>query len=99
MSSDSNIFVGLTDDISAGGVFVATYDVLPLGRKIELEVRLPDQDEPICAQAEVRWHRSVSDPQAGELVGFGARFYEISETDQARLRDFIRQREPLFHPE
>jgi uncharacterized protein (TIGR02266 family) len=99
MSSDSNIFVGLTDDISEGGIFVATYDVLPVGRKIDLEVSLPGQDAPICAQAEVRWHRSVADPISGELVGFGAKFFDISDSDQERLRDFIMQRDPLFHPE
>lgn len=99
MSSDSNFFVGFTDNVSEGGLFLATYNLLPIGREVELEFRLPDEEKPIRAQAEVRWHRSVSDPGNGELVGFGARFSKVPEGDQERLKSFLSKREPIFHPE
>ena len=99
LRSDSNFYVGFADNISEGGLFVATHDLLPIGSAITLEFRLPGDDEPICIPAEVRWQRPVSDPENGILPGFGAKFLEVDSADQARLDDFISSREPLFHPD
>ena len=99
LTSDSNLFVGFSGNISEGGLFVATHELLPIGSKLELEFCLPNDEEPICSRAEVRWHRTVSDPQNGVLPGFGARFIEVTQTDVTRIEDFISGREPLFHPE
>lgn len=98
-SSDSNFFIGFTENISEGGLFLATYDLLPVGEQIELELQLPNHEEPIRTHAEVRWHRRLTDPQNGELVGFGAKFMDLPVSDHAHLKDFIETREPLFHPE
>ena len=99
MSSDSNLYVGLTDDISAGGLFIATHEMLPVGQIVELDFRLPEHQEPISVRAEVRWQRTYSDPTNGVLPGFGAAFVDLDEEDQTRLEDFVNSREPMFHPE
>lgn len=99
LHSESNFFIGFTDNISEGGLFLATYDLLPIGEQIELELQLPDHDGPIRAHAEVRWHRKYIDPVNGEVVGFGVKFVDLPAAAQAHLRDFIETREPLFHPE
>lgn len=98
MNSDSNVYVGLTDNVSKGGLFIATYDLLAIGRTIELEFRLPEHEEPIEVQAEVRWHRPESDPDNGAPRGFGARFVDLDDGDRERLEAFVEDREPMFHP-
>jgi uncharacterized protein (TIGR02266 family) len=99
MSSDSNFYVGFADNVSEGGLFVATHELLPIGETIDLEFRLPDDDESISLQAEVRWHRTASDLRNGVLPGFGARFIDMGPEQRARLEEFVSNREPLFHPE
>ena len=97
--SESNLFIGFTENISEGGLFLATYDLLPVGEEIEVQLQLPDHKEPIRAQAKVRWHRRLTDPESGEIVGFGAQFTDLSANDHDHLKSFIETREPLFHPE
>ena len=99
LSSESNFFTGFTDNISEGGLFVATHDLLPIGQILELEFRLPDADEPICVEAKVRWHRTRESAYDGTPVGFGAQFINIDESDQTFLEKFVAEREPLFFPE
>ena len=99
MTSESNFYVGLTDNISEGGLFLATYDLLPVGRTIELEFRLPDDDEPIAVVAEVRWHRQVAVAHSDAPAGFGVQFVKMDKADKERLQKFVDRREPLFFPE
>ena len=93
-SSESNFYVGFTENLSEGGVFVATHAARDLGAKIDLVIALPDQ-EPIRAAGTVRWHRQYS--EANETMpGMGIRFEELSANDEARIRDFARARQPMF---
>lgn len=98
MTSDSNLYVGFADNVSEGGLFVATHELLPIGTTLELEFCLPDDEVPIHSTAEVRWHRTASDPKNGVLPGFGACFVEIDAADRERVEEFVDGREPLFHP-
>ncbi len=93
-SSESNFYVGFTENLSEGGVFVATHAVRNVGAKIDLVIALHDQ-EPIRATGTVRWHRQYS--EANETSpGMGIRFEELSPHDEARIRDFARSRQPMF---
>lgn len=99
MTSESNFFVGFADNISDGGLFVATQQLVTEGSEVELELRLPDGGEPVRARAEVRWQRHAQDLPNGALPGFGARFIDLPEESRARLDAFLKEREPLFYPE
>ena len=99
VSSESNFYVGFADNISKGGLFVATHDLLPIGQTLLLQFRLPEQQEPIEVEAVVRWQRTHSDPDNGVLPGFGAQFVDLDDDECARLQDFINSRAPLFHPD
>ena len=33
VASDHNVYTGFTEDISSGGLFVATHDILPIGTR------------------------------------------------------------------
>src|SRR5947207_2911002 len=54
-SSDSHFFVGLTNDISTGGVFVSTYRPLEIGQQVQLDFALPEGT--IQVKGTVRWRR------------------------------------------
>ncbi len=99
ISSDSNLYVGFSDDMSEGGLFVATHEILPIGDVVDLEFVLPGDDEPICVRAEVRWHRAFADLENNVLPGFGAKFIDLAPDDSARLDEFLQTREAMFHPE
>lgn len=99
ISSDSNLYVGFSDDMSEGGLFVATHEFIPIGDTVDLEFELPGHDEPVRVQAEVRWHRAVADLDNGVLPGFGAKFDDLSDPDRTRLEQFLETREAIFHPE
>ena len=99
MNSGSNLYVGFTDNISEGGLFVATHEIVDIGTLIDLEFVLPGDDEPIQAKGEVRWQRTVAEMGEGVFPGFGVKFTELSDRALERLQEFLNTREPIFHPE
>ena len=93
--SDSNFYTGLSQDISAGGLFVATYNLMDVGTVVQLEFDLSDGRPPIEVQGEVRWireHNEYSD--AGP--GMGLRFVDLAPEAHARIVAFVSQRDTLF---
>jgi uncharacterized protein (TIGR02266 family) len=99
MTSDSNLYVGFTDNISEGGLFVATHELLEIGERVTLEFELPGVDETLRVEGEVRWHRTASDLDEGVYPGFGVKFTDLGDEQQAQLQAFLDERDPLFHPD
>lgn len=95
--SASNFYKGLggNDVVDSGGIFVATYQVLPVGRNLLIRVSLPGGYE-FEAKGVVRWTREAS---AGDEMspGYGAQFTEISPEARQLVYRYARNREPLFH--
>ncbi|MBI5533859.1 MAG: PilZ domain-containing protein [Deltaproteobacteria bacterium] len=89
-TSDTNFYVGLTEDISEGGIFVATHVAEPIGSLVELTLELGDGAEPIAFKGRVRWLREC-EPQ-----GMGVMFEGLSAEHQARIAAFMRSRSPEF---
>jgi uncharacterized protein (TIGR02266 family) len=96
--SESNFYVGFTENLSESGVFVATYLVRPLGSLVELSLRLLGRDEPLKVRGEVRWVRLYS-PTSDAGPGMGIRFEAISEADRAEITKFLATRDPIFFTE
>lgn len=96
LASDSNFFAGLSNDISEGGIFVATYLLLRPGTLADLEFTLPDGGAPIRVLGEVRWLR---EPQTDRRImpGMGFRFLNLSEGDRQRVVRFVSQRETILY--
>lgn len=94
--SESNFYTGFTSDISAGGLFVATYDIRPIGAVVNLEFTLPDGHE-VKVKGEVRWVKDPIDSDSDGSPGYGVKFEELSENDREAIEEFIANREPLFH--
>jgi uncharacterized protein (TIGR02266 family) len=90
---EAQFFAGLSLDISEGGLFVATYHVLPLGTQLGLRFELPDGTE-IQARGEVRWIRR---PHAHEdRPGLGIAFTELSAEALEKIVAYCETRPPLY---
>jgi len=96
LSSESNFYTGFTNDISEGGLFVATHNLAPRGTVMELEFSLSDEEEPIVVQAEVRWVCEYSASSDGH-PGMGLQFKNLQEKDRQRIERFVKMRETLFY--
>jgi uncharacterized protein (TIGR02266 family) len=95
LGSDHNFYAGFAENLSAGGIFVATHLLKPVGSSIELSIHLPENDEPICGKGEVRWVREYNE-RSDMPPGMGIRFNEIEQSAVEAIERFLRQREPLF---
>ena len=89
-TSQDNFFSGRTKDISAGGVFIATDVALPVGAMLTLHLKLVGAT--IHAPAEVTW---VLFDDAGEVVGLGVRFVELTSPARAKIDAFMKRRDPM----
>jgi len=93
LHSETNFFVGFAEDISDGGLFVATYDLLPIGTELTLSLVLPGGRQ-IVAPARVTW---IRDPHDGDLApGVGVRFERLDEEDRDAIDRFLKKRAPMF---
>lgn len=97
--SATNFYKGLSgnDVVNSGGIFIATYQIPPIGKQLLIRVSLPGGYE-FEAKGIVRWTRD-SNSSGGDLVspGFGAQFTEISPEARQLVYRYARNREPLFH--
>jgi uncharacterized protein (TIGR02266 family) len=93
-ASDSQLYTGLSENLSQGGVFVATHVPRKVGEKLDLTLVLPDL-EPIRTVGEVRWVREVSD-RIDAPPGIGLRFVSLTYEDATAIRAFLKMRAPLF---
>ncbi len=99
LSSEHNFWTGLTMNISEGGLFVATYNVVPIGTVLVVNMLIPFEHDPIVTLAEVRWTRECSE-QTDVPPGLGLRFVDTDEASLAKIRRFVMTlREPLFFEE
>ncbi|MBI2897169.1 MAG: TIGR02266 family protein [Deltaproteobacteria bacterium] len=88
---ETNFYVGFSGDLSDGGLFVATYELLPVGSNLTVEVTLPDEHR-VVASGRVAWVR-----EEGESTpGMGVHLEPLPETDMKSIRSFMRKREPIF---
>ena len=92
-SSESQFFVGLSGDLSGGGLFVATWRKLPVAAQVNLALSLPDG--PVFARGSVRWVREQM--EGGGVPGLGIAFDSLSPQDRARVEAFCAGRAPLYY--
>lgn len=95
LGSDHNFYAGFTENLSEGGVFVATHLIKPVGERLELTIHLPDSDAVIRGLGEVRWLRTYSE-QSNVPPGMGVRFVELEPGSLEAIERFLERREPLF---
>ena len=94
VGSDHNFYAGFAENLSAGGVFIATHKLKPVGSKIELSINLPDGAQ-VKAIGEVRWIR-VFNEHSDTPPGMGVKFEGIDDASVAAIQGFLSRRDPLF---
>jgi len=98
LESDHNFYTGLTQNISAGGVFIATNHIRRIGDRITLKFTLPASERTIDVETEVRWIRENTALQRVEgAQGMGVRFINLSAEASALINGFLESRESLYY--
>ncbi|MGC4092580.1 MAG: TIGR02266 family protein [Polyangiaceae bacterium] len=91
-TEETQFFSGLTQDISEGGVFIATYQLFPIGSRLELSFDLPDGTK-VNTWGRVRWLREET-PHS--RPGMGVEFGELTEDMLRAIQRFCAARPPLY---
>ncbi|HYP91391.1 MAG TPA: TIGR02266 family protein [Polyangiaceae bacterium] len=94
VGSDHNFYAGFAENLSAGGVFIATHKLKPVGSKIELTINLPDGAQ-LKTEGEVRWIR-VFNEHSDTPPGMGVRFNDLPASSVSAIQNFLARRDPLF---
>jgi uncharacterized protein (TIGR02266 family) len=94
--SEDNFYQGFSEDIGDGGLFIATYDLKPIGSIIDIELTLPS-GHIMRASAEVRWLRDLRDDCEGVSPGMGLAFRELLPEDRRAIGAFVDARAPIFY--
>jgi uncharacterized protein (TIGR02266 family) len=98
LESDTNFYTGLTQNISTGGLFIATQKIKRVGERIHLKFTLPGATAPIECETEVRWIRENSSLlRTDGSPGMGVRFIDMSPKDAETIEHFLANRESLFY--
>ena len=95
IESEDNLYAGLSYDVSAGGIFVATIDTPPLGTAVAVTVTLPDGTRLELAGL-VRWVRDPGRASAGLPAGVGIEWDELPMDALRSLLHFAELRDPLL---
>lgn len=76
-------------NISRGGLFIRTQDILPVGTEIEISFRLPNHTKPIQSRVRVMWTYRQPASVAMNSSGMGVQFLQIQDDDKAAIQAFI----------
>ncbi len=96
--SETNFFMGFTEDISTGGLFIATYDTKEIGTHMNINFTLPN-GHLVSVEGTVRWVREYNETTPDTMPGMGVQFENLPEKDKAAIHGFIDQRPPVFYEE
>jgi uncharacterized protein (TIGR02266 family) len=98
LESDHNFYTGLTQNISAGGLFIATNAIRKIGDRITLQFSLPGTPEPLAVETEVRWIRENSAlSRVDGATGMGVRFVNLSPQAATAIQQFLESRDSLYY--
>jgi uncharacterized protein (TIGR02266 family) len=79
-------------NVSTGGLFIETLNLLPLGTPLMIEFILPEQDKTIQSDGKVAWLNHPEMMKNPNLpVGMGLQFLNISFDDMNAIREFIKK--------
>jgi uncharacterized protein (TIGR02266 family) len=81
-------YPGVTKNICAGGVFVATLGAFSVGERVAVRLTIPGDVEPVEALAEVRWSRCFQELD-DQPAGLGLRFID-TPLGAARVERIVR---------
>jgi uncharacterized protein (TIGR02266 family) len=95
LGSDHNFYAGFAENVSAGGLFIATHMLQPVGERIEFRVNLPGASNVVRGLGEVRWVRDYCE-SSNVPPGMGLRFINLAPGSEELIAEFLAQRDPIF---
>jgi|GEM_PF-420176 len=96
----SEFFTGFSENISTGGLFVATYQTLPkMGQTFSLNFVLPNGEKFKDVEGEVAWVREYSVRNPELSPGFGLKFTNLTLEQSSKINLYILKEGALFFPE
>jgi uncharacterized protein (TIGR02266 family) len=99
IDSEHNFYAGLAQNLSEGGIFIATHIVHPIGTKFNLSIHLDDGLPGVVrGVGEVRWIRAA-ELGSDQPAGLGIQFLELDEGGDERIATFLRRRRPMMMDE
>lgn len=97
-SSEHAFYTGFTENISSGGLFIATYGQLPsIGEHLHVSLILNRRDT-IDAECRVAWVREYLESTPEMSPGFGCQLLNLSEEQQSIINRYIAQMGSIFMP-
>lgn len=95
-TSEHNFYTGFVQNLSSGGLFVATHNPSKVGEVLEISFSVPGLERPCTALCLVRWIREY-DPLVPDMVpGMGLQFSQLEPEARSAIELFIQHREPIF---
>ena len=95
----TNFYLGFGENVSEGGLFVATFCLLPIGTSVALTFTLPDET-PLHVNAVVRWLRDPHDLEMRDMPpGMGLEFVGLGQSELDRIHAYVAARDPMFFPD
>lgn len=97
LASDHNFWTGFTENLSEGGVFLATPREVTLGTLVQFELRLPNSKQTWVVHGVVRWTRAANAVEDGSAPGVGVSFVGLDPQLELEIAEFLGTgREAIF---
>lgn len=95
-SSAHNFYAGISENISEGGVFIATFEAFAIGTPLALTMTLPNDHE-VRLNGVVRWCREYNPSTPNIQPGVGVQFTELDGETRAAIDEFVAHRATLLY--
>lgn len=83
-------FADYTRNISHGGTFIKTNKPLPIGTEFVFKLQIPNLDEPLSIQGQVRWIiQEGEETERDEDPGMGIRFVYREGAERATIESLV----------
>jgi uncharacterized protein (TIGR02266 family) len=93
--TDTNFFSGFSGDMESGGLFIATYDIHPIGTVVHVKAKLPN-GHLVYEEATVKWVREYNEHCPEAAPGMGVVFENLSPPNKQEIEQFMVVRDSIF---
>ena len=92
VTSGDNFFMGFSENLSEGGMFISTMSPPLVGESVSMMIKVGGEE--VQVEGVVRWHRFIGDV----VTGCGVQFEGLSAEAQRRFEEQLvtLKKEPLF---
>ncbi len=98
LRSENTFFTGFSENISEGGLFIATEAPYHVGEELDVELSMMGDGIPLKQRVVVRWVRPT-EAAGGLPAGMGVQFLTLTDEDREMLQQFVdsRIKDTLFY--